>query len=38
MSNDSIGRYLKAAASGKIEENIVKNNVKVLAVDDHQPA
>mgnify|MGYP000963240303 FL=1 len=34
MSNDSIGRYLKAAASGKIEENIVKNNVKVLAVDD----
>lgn len=34
VSNDSIGRYLKAAASGKIEENIVKNNVKVLAVDD----
>jgi transposase len=34
VSNDSIGRYLKAAAAGKIEENIVKNNVKVLAVDD----
>lgn len=34
ISNDSIGRYLKKESAMKIESNINRNDVKVLAIDD----
>jgi len=34
VSNDSIARYLKWASAKKIESNISRNDVRVLAVDD----
>lgn len=34
VSNDTIARYLKAESAKKIESNITRDDVKVLAVDD----
>jgi gas vesicle protein len=34
ISNDTLGRYLKSEAAAKIESNITRDDVKVLAVDD----
>ena len=34
ISNDTLGRYLKAKAATKIELNMTQDQVKVLAVDD----
>jgi len=34
VSDDTIGRYLKAKATGVIEINMARDNVKVLSVDD----
>ena len=34
VSNDTIGRYLKAAAARQVEANLNRNHVRVLAVDD----
>ena len=34
VSNDSIGRYLKARASGVIKENMTRDDVKVISIDD----
>ena len=34
ISNDTIGRYLKSEAAAKVEANITRDDVKVLAVDD----
>jgi hypothetical protein len=34
ISNDTLGRYLKSEAATKIEANITRDDVKVLAVDD----
>ncbi|WP_028306877.1 transposase [Desulfitibacter alkalitolerans] len=34
ISNDTLGRYLKSEAAAKIEDNITRDDVKVLAVDD----
>lgn len=34
ISNDTIGRYLKNEAAAQIEANIIRDDVRVLAVDD----
>lgn len=34
VSNDSIARYLKVESAKKIESNIKRNDVRVLAIDD----
>ena len=34
VSNDSIARYLKVESAKKIESNLKRNDVKVLAIDD----
>ncbi|MBT9141555.1 MAG: hypothetical protein DDT30_02155 [Dehalococcoidia bacterium] len=34
VSNDSLGRYLKSEAEKKIESNMERDDVRVLAVDD----
>jgi hypothetical protein len=34
ISNDTLGRYLKSEAAAKIESNITRDDVRVLAVDD----
>ncbi len=34
ISNDTLGRYLKSETAVKIESNITRDDVKVLAVDD----
>jgi len=34
ISNDTLGRYLKSEAAAKIEANITRDDVRVLAVDD----
>ncbi len=34
MSDDSIARYVKAAAARQVEANLTRNKVRVLAVDD----
>lgn len=34
VSNDSIARYIKAAAAKQIDGNLTRNDVRVLAVDD----
>lgn len=34
ISNDTIARYLKSEAAAKIDSNITRDDVKILAVDD----
>ena len=34
VSNDTIARYVKAAAAQQIDANLTRNEVRVLAVDD----
>ncbi len=34
VSNDTIARYVKAASAKQIDANLVRNDVRVLAVDD----